>query len=127
MMAADGMFRRCTKNAVMMLCLAGFSPVVLAGVPLVAQSRGPVQRSVVGRVENKAGDGIKGAVVYLKDTRNSSVKSAITSDDGSYRFVQLSQGTDYELYAKSDGKTSKSRSISSFDTKNDFTINLKID
>ncbi len=92
-----------------------------------AQARGPVQRVVMGKVEDKSGAGIKGAVVYLRDGRTSAVKSAITEDDGTYRFVQLSQGVDYELWAQSDEKKSKSRNISSFDSKNEFTINLTID
>lgn len=91
------------------------------------QDRGPVQRVVHGKVEDKAGAPIKGAVVYLQDSRSSSVRSAITTDDGTYRFVQLSQNTDYQLWAKLEGKKSKNKSISSFDSKNDFTIDLKID
>jgi hypothetical protein len=100
---------------------------VLSGRPLLAQARGPVQRVVQGTVQNKDGNGLKGAVVYLTDTRSNSVKSSITDDSGNYRFVQLSAGTDYEVYAKLGDKTSKTRTISSFDTKNEFTINLKIE
>jgi len=71
--------------------------------------------------------GIKGAVVYLKDDRSMSVKSAIADDDGSYRFVQLSLNTDYEVWAQSDSHKSAVKSISSFDSKSDITIFLKID
>ena len=99
----------------------------LSATPVFAQARGPVQRIVHGKVEDKDGAGIKGAVVYLKDGRTSSVKSAISDDDGSYRFVQLSQGTDYEIWAQSDTKKSATKSISSFDSKNEFNITLKID
>ena len=93
----------------------------------VAQDRGPIQRIVHGKVQDKAGLGIKGAVVYLKDDRSSAVKSAISDDDGSYRFVQLSANTDYELWAQSDNKKSPTKSISSFESKNDIIITLKID
>jgi protocatechuate 3,4-dioxygenase beta subunit len=97
------------------------------GLAAEAQTRGPVQRVVHGKVEDKNGAGIKGAVVYLKDDRASSVKSAIADDDGSYRFVQLSPNTDYELWAQSASKRSATKTISSFDSKNDLTITLKID
>ena len=91
------------------------------------QDRLPAQRVIHGKVEDKSGAGVKGAVVYLKDGRTSSVKSAIADDDGSYRFVQLAQNTDYELWAQSGAGKSGTKSISSFDSKNDITITLKID
>ena len=105
------------------MCVA--APTALVSVAQ-AQTRGPVQRTITGKVEDKAGHGIKGAVVYLKDGRTSSVKSAIAEDDGSYRFVQLSQNTDYEVWAQSGSKRSSTHSISSFDSKNAFDITLKI-
>lgn len=122
---------RRTAGMVFSLVL-GFGFTFVAAVPFLAvpasaQTRGPVQRVVMGKVEDKSGAGIKGAVVYLRDGRTSAVKSAITEDNGTYRFVQLSQGVDYELWAQSDEKKSKSKNISSFDSKNEFTINLTID
>ena len=107
--------------------LSGGGMVVAAPAAAVAQTRGPVQRTVHGKVESKSGAPIKGAVVYLQDSRSSAVKSAISEDDGSYRFVQLSQNTDYTLWAQVDGKRSKNKSISSFDSKNEFEIGLTID
>jgi hypothetical protein len=94
---------------------------------LFGQARGPVQRVVHGRVEDKSGAGVKGAVVYLKDGRTASVKSAIANDQGDYRFVQLSANTDYEIWAQSDAVKSGTKTISSFDSKNDITITLKVD
>ncbi|HEU5340095.1 carboxypeptidase-like regulatory domain-containing protein [Edaphobacter sp.] len=90
--------------------------------PVFAQS----QRTVQGKVVDRSDAPIKGAVVYLKDDHTLAVKSAIADDDGSYRFGQLAQNTDYELWATSDGKKSGTKTISSFDSKNQFYIDLKI-
>ena len=92
-----------------------------------AQDRGPAQRVVMGKVVDKADALVKGAVVYLKDGRSLSVKSFITDDQGEYRFGQLAQNTDYELWAENNGKKSSVKNISSFDSKNTFHVNLKID
>lgn len=131
MMNAIRTTRRSAAGTILGLALASgmvsFAVLQLTAEPAAAQARGPVQRVVMGKVEDKSGAGIKGAVVYLRDGRTSAVKSAITEDNGTYRFVQLSQGVDYELWAQSDEKKSKSKNISSFDSKNDFTINLTID
>jgi hypothetical protein len=108
--------------------ILGFAiaPAVLV-TPAAAQQRGPVQRIVQGKVTNDANEAMKGAVVYLKDGHTLSVKSFIADDQGGYRFGQLAQNTDYEIWAEHDGKKSSVKTISSFDSKNQFYINLKID
>ena len=107
-------------------CMTVFS-IAVRGVAVSAQQRGPEQRVVQGKVVDGANAPIKGAVVYLKDSRSLAVKSFFSGDDGSYRFGQLSQNTDYEIWAESNGKKSAVKSISSFDNKNQFFINLKIE
>ena len=92
-----------------------------------AQQRGPVARTVLGKVVSKNDVPLKGSVVYLKDDHSLSVKSFIADDKGGFRFGQLSQNTDYEVWAELDGRKSNTRTISSFDNKNEFVINLKID
>jgi Carboxypeptidase regulatory-like domain len=88
--------------------------------------RGPTQRIVQGKVVSE-GAPVNGAVVYLKDDHSLAVKSYITDSDGQYRFGQLSATSDYEVWAESNGKKSSVKSISSFDSKNTFYIDLKID
>ncbi len=85
------------------------------------------QKIVSGKVVNKGGGAIRNAVVYLKDDRTLAVKSFISDDNGGYRFGQLAQGTDYELWAEADGKKSSVKTVSSFDSKATVTVDLKID
>jgi hypothetical protein len=101
--------------------------VAVRGAAVFAQDRGPAQRVVQGKVVDGANAPIKGAVVYLKDSRSLSVKSYFSDDQGGYRFGQLSQTSDYEVWAENNGKKSSVKSISSFDNKSQFYINLKID
>lgn len=103
------------------------APATLLSTAAVAQQRGPVQRVVQGKVTDKGEAPLRGAVVYLKDDHTLSIKSFISDDNGGYRFGQLSQATDYEVWAEADGKKSAVKSISSFDSKSDIIINLKID
>jgi hypothetical protein len=103
------------------------APIAGFPTPALAQQRGPVDRIVEGKVIDKVEAPLKGAVVYLKDDHTLAVKSFIVDDGGHYRFGQLAQSTDYELWAELDGKKSNTRAISSFDNKNAFVINLKID
>lgn len=119
--------RRTFAAAALALSLSfGLSAGPLA-ITAAAQNRGPIERVVKGKVTSKDGAPIKGAVVYLRDGRTSAVRSAISEENGTYRFVQLSQGVDYDLWAQIDQNKSKTRSISSFDSKNEFNLDLQID
>lgn len=114
---------RTLAGKALLAAIAVTAVTLVAGMSASAQS---AQRVVQGKVVDKADAPIKGAVVYLKDDQSLAVKSAISGDDGSYRFGQLAQNTDYELWATSNGKKSGTKTISSFDSKNQFYIDLKI-
>jgi hypothetical protein len=107
--------------------IAALAMAAVDGVPAAAQQRGPVLRVVQGKVIDKSDRALKGSVVYLKDDHSLAVKSFIADDQGTYRFGQLAQNVDYEIWAEFEGKKSNTRTISSFDSKNEFNINLKID
>jgi Carboxypeptidase regulatory-like domain len=110
--------------------LASCSMLILSGaassVSALAEQRGPVQRVVQGKVTDTGGTIVKGAIVYLKDDHSLSVKSYFSDEQGEYRFGQLAQNTDYEIWAENNGKKSAVKTISSFDNKNQFFIDLKL-
>jgi hypothetical protein len=120
------LFSRRVFGALVALLL-GFTAVATLATPASALAQDSATRTVQGKVVDKSGTGLKGATVYLKDSHTLAVKSYIATDDGSYRFGQLAQNVDYELWAESGGKKSSTRNISSFDTRKEFDITLKID
>jgi Carboxypeptidase regulatory-like domain len=104
--------------------LAG--PCMFVALPrtLIAQA---VERVVQGKVELASGGVAKGAIVYLKNGKTLEVRTYISTADGSYRFGQLNPDANYTVWAEYQGKKSKEKTISSFDTKKVFNIPLKID
>ena len=83
-------------------------------------------RTVRGIVEDKSDSPLSGSVVFLKNLRTNSVRSSYTDDGGNYRFSGLDPNADYELHAEKDGAKSQTRTVSSFDSRKDIVLNLKI-
>lgn len=86
----------------------------------------PIERIATGKVVDKADAPIVGAVVYLKNVHTNAVRTYIADEAGTFRFGELAQDTDYELWAESNGVRSKSRQISSFDNDSKFYFVLKV-
>lgn len=84
-------------------------------------------RTVHGLVTDKSETPVASGVVFLKNTRSNAVRSYISDNEGNYRFSGLDPNTDYEIHAEKDGAKSPTRTISSFDSKKDMIVNLKID
>lgn len=128
-MKSMGITLRSLAAKMLLLSCGGFATVMAGSIPatVFAEQKGPAQRVVQGKVLDKSDAPLNGAIVYLKDTHSLAVKSNITDTSGAYRFGQLAQNIDYELWAESGGKKSATKTISSFDNKNEFFINLKID
>ena len=84
-------------------------------------------KTVRGLVTDKAESPIPAGVVFLKNTRSNAIRSYISDDAGNYRFSGLDPNVDYEIHAEKDGAKSQTRTISSFDTKKEIVLNLKID
>ena len=105
----------------LLVALAGPAPMSQA------QSLNQFSRVVQGKVLDHADNPQPHAVVYLQNQKTLDVKTYITIADGSYRFGQLSNDVDYQLWAKYKELKSKTKSISSFDSKKQFTFDLKLE
>lgn len=83
-------------------------------------------KTVRGVVIDKSDNPIASSVVFLKNVRTNQVKSYIADSQGNYRFSGLDPNSDYELHAEKDGAKSQTRNVSSFDTRMDIVLNLKL-
>lgn len=103
---------------------AVFLLALLAFPALAQQSE---LRTVRGAVLDRMENPVPSAVVYLKNIRTTAVKTYISDRSGEYRFSGLDPNVDYEVHAETDNMTSNTRTISSFDTRKDIVISLKVD
>jgi hypothetical protein len=104
--------------------------VLLAAAPAVwAQGKkqaGEPNRSVQGVVTDSAETPLEGAVVKLKNTKTLQIRSFMTQPNGSYYFHGLSPDVDYELQAEFQGASSGTKTLTSFDSRKEATVNLKV-
>lgn len=111
-----------------------FASVLLLGVLLLPAgfSQGKKQkgteqtRSVQGVVTEDTGAVVNGAVVQLKNTKTLEIRSYFTKNDGEYYFNGLSPDINYELKASYQGADSGTKTLSSFDSRKQARINLKL-
>jgi len=91
------------------------------------QKRAEAQLRVLhGSVIDKDEDPVASSVVYLKNLKSQAVKTYIADESGNYRFSGLDPNVDYEIHAEHDGLTSPVRTISSFDSRRDIEVTLKL-
>jgi hypothetical protein len=102
--------------------------VVFFAQPARAQKNSEQQlRNLHGVVEDKGETPVGTAVVYLKNVRTLTVKTFISEDNGQYHFSGLDPEADYEVHAESADMTSATHTVSSFDSRKDFEVTLKLD
>lgn len=102
--------------------------LALAPAGLAQKEKGETNtRSLHGLVTDKSGAVLEKAVVHVKNTRSLQVRTQITDATGAFRFHGLNFNADYEVHAEYEGSSSPTKTISSFDTRKEVHITLKID
>lgn len=115
------------RNARRFFCLVAVLAVLVAAANAQDKKREAQLRTVRGVVTDKSDNPLSGGVVFLKNMRTNSVRSSYTDDTGNYRFSGLDPNADYELHAEKDDAKSATRTVSSFDSRKDIVLNLKLD
>lgn len=90
------------------------------------QDKQPDLRTVHGSVVDKDDNPVSAAVVYLLNKKTQGVRTNFAGDDGQYRFSGLDPNVDYEIHAEHNDLISATRTISSFDSRRDLEITLKL-
>lgn len=116
-----------TRRSLLILAFAGAAPSGRAQFPGFGKKKKKEDptRSVKGQVTDEHEEGIR-AIVQLKHTRTLDVKSFHTNDVGEYYFHGLDLNVDYELKALAEGRQSKTRTVSSFDSRTELIYNFRL-
>ena len=67
-----------------------------------------------------------GATVFLRNSKTKSIRSYTSTKDGRFRFVQVNMQEDYDLWAEKDDKKSAVKTVSSWDTRKELEMELKL-
>lgn len=112
--------------------MAGVALAILlvVSVPLgggfAAQAQNLGQRVVMGAVVDGQANPVVGATVFLKDLKSKGIRSYSTTERGRFRFSQVNMNEDHELWAEKAGKKSAVKTVSSWDTRKEFEVELKL-
>jgi len=101
---------------------------IAAGAQDKAQDKKNAQlKTVHGTVMDGKDNFQASAVVYLKNLKSQAIKTYIADEAGKYRFSGLDPNVDYEIHAEKGDLISGNRNISSFDSRKDLEMTLKVD
>lgn len=83
-------------------------------------------RTVSGSILDDSSQRVVGATVFLKNQKTKTIRSYISTADGHFRFSQVDMSVDFDLWAEKDGRKSAIKTVSSWDDRKDFVLDLKI-
>ncbi len=117
---------RLAAGLVFLAMAAGVAPMGSHGWLPQALAQNLGQRVVMGSVVDAESAAVAGATVFLRNSKTKSIRSYTSSKDGRFRFAQVNKSEDYDLWAEKDGRKSATKTVSSWDARNEFETELKI-
>jgi hypothetical protein len=97
------------------------------GAALAQNKKGDSElRTVHGSVVDDNDSPAPTSVVYLMNSKTQAVRTYIADDGGNYRFSGLDPNVDYQIHAEHNDSASSTRTISSFDSRKDISLTLKL-
>lgn len=112
----------CASKTLLLALLVGVS--ALLGVTAFGQETST--KILKGQVLDEDGSPAAAAIVHLKNLSTKKQLSVVTNKEGRYVFSDLDPKADYEVFAESQGKESRKRRLSQFDTREIIFINLQL-
>jgi len=94
--------------------------------PPTAQAQNLGQRVVSGTVLDAGSAPVLGATVFLKNLKTKAIRSYTTTADGHFRFAQVNMVEDHELWAEKGDHKSAVKTVSSWDTRKVFEVEMKL-
>jgi hypothetical protein len=83
-------------------------------------------RTIHGSVIDKDENPVPSGIVSLLNVKSQAVRTYIADEAGAYRFSGLDPNVDYEIHAEHDDMQSSTRTVSSFDSRRDIEVTLKL-
>ena len=108
------------------LTLAMFMSVAAVGFAQNNKKGDAELRTIHGSVVDSSDSPAPTSVVYLMNAKTEAVRTYIADDAGNYRFSGLDPNVDYQIHAEHNDSASPTRTISSFDTRKDISLTLKL-
>jgi hypothetical protein len=116
-------------GAAFALLAAGLVPLGSRGGyigPLAAEAQNLGYRVVSGAVVDVNSVPVVGATVFLKDIKSKAIRSYTTVEKGRFRFAGVNMAEEHELWAEMPGKKTAVKTISSWDARKEFEVELKL-
>jgi len=118
-------------SSLMAATMMGILPIGAPGPgaslgPQIALAQNFGQRVIQGKVVDDTGTLVGGATVFLKNLKSRDIRSFTSTADGSFRFAQVGMVDDYEVWAEKGKQKSAVKPISSFDSRKQLDLELKL-